>query len=63
MTTTISLDIPNSPHAEDIKSALTYFVQFSQKNPDSLEEMMLAMRMRETDEESTIPLADFLASV
>ncbi len=61
--TTISLDIPNSPHAEDIKSALTYFVRFSHANPEYMEDMMLAMRMRETDAESTIPLADFLASV
>ncbi|MDD2693590.1 MAG: hypothetical protein PHY14_01530 [Candidatus Gracilibacteria bacterium] len=62
MTTTISLDIPQSPHAKDIQDALPYFVRFSHSHPEEMEDIILGMRMRETDDEPTISLADFLRS-
>ena len=57
----ITLDIPESMHMKNISDAVHYFVQFSQKYPTDMEDMILGMRMRETDNEETISLSNFLS--
>jgi len=59
--TQITLDIPESAHAYDIWEAARYFVSFSHKHPGSMEDILLAMRMRETDADETMPLSAFLS--
>ena len=60
--TTISLDIPTSPRTEDIRNALESFVYFSHRHPEDMEDIMLGIRMRETDHEETTSLDTFLVS-
>ena len=59
--TQVTLDIPESAHAQDIWEAARYFVQFSHKHPESMEDILLGIRMLETDDDATVPLSEFLS--
>ena len=56
-----TLDIPTQLHTVEMKEALQYFIQFSYRNPEALEDVMLGMKMMETENESTVPLDTFLS--
>lgn len=57
---TLTINIPESNRTQDIKNAVQYFVQFSEHHPSAMEDILLGMKMRETDNEDTIPLSQFL---
>ncbi len=62
--TSITLNIPTSTHKpEDIKNALESFVTFSLRHPEDMEDILLGMRMRETDDEEMVSFSQFLSSL
>lgn len=59
--TQVVLDIPKSKNSQAISDAARYFIQFSQEHPDDMEDIILGIRMRETDSDSTVVLSEFLS--
>ncbi len=59
---TVSLDIPTSPRTEDIRNSFELFAYFSHRHPEDIEDIMLGIRMTETDGEEATSLDTFLVS-